>query len=249
MPAEGNPIGWHFLVDPPLPGVINMTVDRALLERAEVHSRPVTWVRLYSWDRPTVSLGRNQTPAAVNRAFCKQNSIPIVRRPTGGRAVYHADELTYSVISNDQAVFPMGSILETYHSIALVLQDGLSQLGIQSVLAQRNRELYPATEDQFEPGPGKPPCFASASRYELLVGGRKIAGSAQRRLRRSFLQHGSIPIRIESREMARALAMPTSILESTITCVSAEAPQPVSFSKLASCLKSSFAAFFKTPRL
>lgn len=248
MPDEGYPIGWHFLVDPPLPGIINMAVDRTLLERAEICPRPVTWVRLYSWDRPTVSLGRNQRARAVNRDFCDQNSIPIVRRPTGGRAVYHGDELTYSVISNDQAIFPIGSILETYYSIALVLQGGLSQLGIRPILSQRNIELHPATRTVFESGPVKPPCFASASRYELLVEGRKIAGSAQRRLRRSFLQHGSIPIRIESRVMAEALAIPIPLLESTITSVSAEALQPPSFSKLASCLKSSFTAFFRAAR-
>lgn len=193
---------WDLIDDPALDGQTNMAVDAQLLDEVARSEAPRTILRFYSWVRPTVSLGRNQSIArAVDLEFCAGRGIDVVHRPTGGRAVLHDDELTYAVASNDAAAFDGGSIYGTYRRISEALADGYRGLGVDAVLA-------PETRSRGRPRGGMDhPCFVSPSRYELLVGGRKVVGSAQRRLRRGFLQHGSMPITCDRELLARATRM------------------------------------------
>lgn len=204
---SNSPALWQLIIDGALDGSRNMAVDAALLEQVEQSSAPLTIVRFYGWTRPTISLGRNQKiEAAVDGEYCKANGIDIVRRPTGGRAVLHDDELTYAVISNDSSCFG-DTIYGNYKRVSEALCIGYRALGVPAVLA-------PETRGANRAGGADPPCFVSPSRYELMAGGRKIAGSAQRRVRRSFLQHGSMPITCDRQTLARATRMnDASILE------------------------------------
>ena len=150
--------------------------------------------------------------------FCRTEGIDVVHRPTGGRAVLHDNELTYALASNDPAQFDGGSIYGTYKRISEALASGYRRLGVDAVLAPETRRRKPPkarSSGYGPPAPSRPasrrpasgldePCFVSPSRYELLVGGRKIVGSAQRRLRRGFLQHGSMPITCDRNRLARA---------------------------------------------
>lgn len=176
-----------------------MAIDEGLLDRVERASGPATVVRFYQWVPATLSLGKHQKPEqAADLEFCASSAIPIVHRPTGGRAVLHDDELTYAVASNEIERFGGPSIYQTYRSIAEALRLGLLDLGVPADLAPDSRKLGLRRDGADHP------CFASPSRYELTVGGRKIAGSAQRRTRRGFLQHGSILITCDSDRLARA---------------------------------------------
>jgi lipoate-protein ligase A len=195
-------MNWHLILDPPLDGAENMAIDARLLADVENSPESRTVVRFYQWIRPTVSLGRNQQiDAAVDRTFCVESGVDIVHRPTGGRAVLHDDELTYAVASNDSAIFG-DTIYANYKSVSEALRDGFHRLGIPAVLAPETRRS-PTQQAGMDL-----PCFISPSRYELTVGGRKIVGSAQRRLRRSFLQHGSMPIGCDREKLARATRLP-----------------------------------------
>jgi lipoate-protein ligase A len=189
---------WDLIIDGPIDGLSNMAIDAALLDEVESSSKPHTIVRFYAWVRPTISLGRNQkVEKAVDAEYCRARGIDIVHRPTGGRAVLHDDELTYAVISNDSSTFG-DTIYGNYKRVSEALRLGYNRLGVPAVLA-------PDTRKTPEPGNGAdPPCFLSPSRYELTVAGRKIAGSAQRRVRNSFLQHGSMPITCDREALARA---------------------------------------------
>ncbi len=188
---------WQLIVDGAIDGVSNMAIDSALLDEVESSSSPRTIVRFYGWIRPTVSLGRNQkVEKAVDADYCKAKGISIVHRPTGGRAVLHDDELTYAVISNDAAYFG-DTIYGNYKRVSEALRLGYQRLGVPVVLASETRRT--TTE---RAGPDLP-CFVSTSRYELTVGGRKIVGSAQRRVRKSFLQHGSMLITCDCEALAR----------------------------------------------
>ena len=147
------------------------------------HGRP-----FLSWDVPTVSIGHHQqAERAADTRYCAEHGIPVVRRPTGGRAVLHDCELTYAVVSNDRRLFPPGRLDQTYLVVARALQTGLGRFGFGR--AGRRRQGDRAVIR----GRGKSllrlGVAARAARR-----GRKIAGSAQRRLKRSFLQHGSIPL-------------------------------------------------------
>lgn len=192
---------WNLILDDSLDGSTNMAIDAALLQEVENSPEPRTFVRLYRWSRPTVSLGRNQKiESAVDAAFCAKQGIDVVHRPTGGRAVLHDDELTYAVASNDHTCFG-DTIYANYKSVSEALCAGLNRLGVPATLVPETRRL------QQKVGESDLPCFMSPSRYELAVKGRKVVGSAQRRLKRSFLQHGSMPISCDREVLARATGM------------------------------------------
>ena len=193
---------WRLIIDGPARAARNMAVDEAMLRAVEAGAAPPT-LRLYRWDPPAVSIGYFQEwERSVNEEACRQAGIDIVRRPTGGRAVFHYDEVTYSVVLPPG--HPMGgrTVMEGYRRISEALLAGLRRLGIEAELARppgvpqgRGREALAGA------------CFDAASRYELEWRGRKIAGSAQvRRASGAMLQHGSIPLRFDPEFTARLLA-------------------------------------------
>jgi lipoate-protein ligase A len=189
---------WELIVDGALNGSTNMAIDAALLDGVDSSSETRTIVRFYQWRQPTISLGRNQKiEKAVDVEYCRANGIDIVYRPTGGRAVLHGDELTYAVISNDSSCFG-DTIYGNYKRVSEALCLGYKNLGVEAILAPDTRKPDVSEND------GDPPCFLSPSRYELMVAGRKIVGSAQRRVRASFLQHGSMPITCDYETLALA---------------------------------------------
>src|SRR5262249_9683669 len=157
-------------------GASNMSIDAAFLEEIEASPEPRTIVRFYGWRTPTISLGRNQRiERAVDLDFCRANGIDVVHRPTGGRAVLHDDELTYAVISNDAESFG-DTIYGNYKRVSEALCLGYNRIGVAAVLAPDTRKSAEASDD------ADLPCFLSTARYELMVAGRKIVGSAQRRV-------------------------------------------------------------------
>src|SRR6266581_1346065 len=199
-------MAWELVIDGALDGSRNMAIDAAFLEQVEASPAPRTIVRFYTWSTPTISLGRNQKiDKAVDVDYCRANGIDIVHRPTGGRAVLHDDELTYAVISNDSFYFG-DTIYGNYRRVSEALCLGYNDLGIAAILAPDTRK-----PDVLDNGID-PPCFLSPSRYELMVDGRKIVGSAQRRVRRSFLQHGSMPITCNYEGLALATGLPDSTI-------------------------------------
>ncbi len=210
---------WRLISDPARPGEENMAIDEWFLFELEKDRRPRTVVRFYEWTTPTLSLGRHQKKeTAADVAFCRSHGIDIVYRPTGGRAVLHDRELTYAVISNDQEVFSSASVLGTYKTIASGLCRGLRRLGVDAVLADSPTHALEAPEN---PLTVKHPCFNSPSRYELMVGQRKLVGSAQRRLQRGFLQHGSLLMDCDVPLLAQATRSDAKMLEKKITTLQA----------------------------
>jgi lipoyl(octanoyl) transferase len=191
---------WSVLLDGDQSGTFNMALDETLLEEvSKPQTHPQTYLRLYQWIRPTLSLGFSQkAERVVDFDYCSAHGIDVVRRPTGGKAVLHHRELTYSVISNDAAVFPIGDISKTYRRIADGLQSGLGILGIETTLAHSCGRstamgLFPAA------------CFALSNHFEVLWQNRKLVGSAQRRTKTAFLQHGSILIEFDAEMLSGAL--------------------------------------------
>jgi lipoate-protein ligase A len=176
---------WRVIIDPPSSAGYNMAVDEALADACRQGLGGPT-LRLYAWDRPSISLGYFQrAEQIVDLDRCRTAGVPVVRRTTGGRAVIHHRELTYSFVAPvPHARFPP-TIRGTYDVIARALVAGLADLGVG--VESHAREPRRARLDA-----GSPLCFESISRYELTLRGRKVIGSAQRRWQRGFLQHGSL---------------------------------------------------------
>jgi len=178
---------WRLIIDSqPLPGSRNMAIDEYLLLSLPEKE---TVVRFYRWEKPTASLGRGQKVEQVlDLEGCRRLGVDVVRRPTGGKLVLHHQEVTYSICSGDTATFT-DTLAGSYRLISLGLIEGLKLVGLDAVLA-------PYTEAAYSRSVW--PCFARPAQNEVVVAGKKIIGSAQRRLGTRFLQHGSIPLAPQS---------------------------------------------------
>ncbi|MEK7263056.1 MAG: lipoate--protein ligase family protein [Bacteroidota bacterium] len=140
-------------------------------------------LRCYGWSPFALSLGYNQNDSFINKEKCRSENVSIVRRPTGGRAIYHSEEMTYSIV-----VFHQEKNISALHNeISLALVEGVNMLGVNAVLST---ESSSATE--MYKGKNSAACFSSIARSEIQVNGKKIAGSAQRRFNDVVLQHGSV---------------------------------------------------------
>lgn len=193
---------WRLMVDEPAPGAWNMAVDEALLEAVE-RGEALPTLRLYRWRPAAVSLGYFQEwERAVDEAACRELGVDVVRRLTGGRAVFHDVEVTYSVTLPPGHLLAGETVMDGYRRISDALREGLRGLGVDADLARP--EPTPAGQGRDALAGA---CFDSASRYEIEWRGRKLVGSAQlRRASGGVLQHGSIPLRFDPERTARALA-------------------------------------------
>jgi lipoate-protein ligase A len=165
-----------------------MALDEALVESVAAGGAPT--LRFYAWSPPAVSFGYAQDPAReADLGACRALGLDLVRRPTGGRAVLHWQELTYSVICRPDDERTGGRIEHTYRRIGECLVAGLRLFGVDA-------ELEKAQVRQLRPkgAAAALPCFSSIARWEIKCRGRKLVGSAQRRFAGAVLQHGSIII-------------------------------------------------------
>jgi len=164
-----------------------MAADAYLLDLAEKgESKPV--LRLYGWDRPSITIGYHQR---LERAVAADNlgDTPVVRRVTGGRALLHDDgEITYALAGNFRRYPSLGATLhDSYNLIARAIVAFYRSCGREAVISHRDDPVGMSKKENIQKG-----CFASVSRYEIILGGQKVAAGSQRRTQQAFVQHGSI---------------------------------------------------------
>ena len=199
MATESEPLACRLLIDPPGDGAWNMAVDEALLESAHKTRSPT--LRFYSWSRPTLSLGYFQRHEDRSQ-HSSSSPCPLVRRSTGGGAILHDRELTYSFVWPIAGNEPSDSRLRAtserwlYALFHETLQEALAEFGVQTRL--HSNDATSALDG------GEFLCFRRRGPWDLLAGPAKIAGSAQRRRRGAVLQHGSVLL--EKSEFAPELA-------------------------------------------
>jgi len=200
---------WRLLITPPTDGATNMAIDEAILY-ALAEGRGHATLRFYQWLPPCLSLGYNQPHSHVDEVACARLGYTWVRRPTGGRAILHCDELTYSVIVPEHEPRVAGGIVESYRRLSRGLLAGLRLLGVEVVQAQEEKVINPAQGAA---------CFDTPSNYEITVGGKKLIGSAQVRRRGVVLQHGALPLTGDLDRIFACLrtegSSPTGVAEST----------------------------------
>lgn len=184
---------FRLLITPPLSPQINMAIDEAVFFTHVDGNTPPT-LRLYQWKQPALSLGRFQDEKKeIDLEACSQHNIIPVRRPTGGRAVLHIDEFTYSVTISTRYGAPSG-VIPAYTWLAQGIIKGFASLGISLSVSLGGVSKNPSAA-----------CFASTTQADLVVNGRKIIGSAQRWIGDTVLQQGSIPLNDQSHILYKVL--------------------------------------------
>jgi lipoate-protein ligase A len=193
------PAAWRLIKTPPARGAWNMAADEAILESTTQGINPPT-LRLYSWDPPCLSMGYAQPVSDVDQTALHANGWDLVRRPTGGRAILHTDELTYSVCGPETDPVLAGDIISSYKRLSNAILAALEQIGLGVQALPKEKEA-PGTEPE-------PICFEVPSNYEITVNGKKLVGSAQSRRRGGVLQHGTLPLTGDLTRITQALTFP-----------------------------------------
>jgi lipoate-protein ligase A len=176
---------WRLIISPPAEGPANMATDEAILESVAAGAERPT-LRLYAWEPACLSIGYAQPVFEADEARLTEKGWSLVRRPTGGRAILHTDELTYAVIAPAANPHVKGGVLASYRHLSQGLIIALRRLGLDP----ETRDAEPVPEEQR----ADPVCFEVPSAYEITVRGRKLIGSAQLRRQGGVLQHGSLPL-------------------------------------------------------
>lgn len=175
---------FRLIYDGLFDGATNMARDEAI-SRAVSGGAQAPTLRLYGWQPPSISLGQSQRMRTVDEAACRADGVDVVRRPTGGLAILHTDELTYSLSLPIQHPIAQGDVMTSYRRIASAIIASLNRLGVSDASAD-----IVAREAKAK----GPVCFEAPSDYEVVGGGKKLVGSAQWRRIDGVLQHGSLPL-------------------------------------------------------
>lgn len=190
-------MNWRVISDKPASGAYNMAVDQAIMEAVGQRMSPPT-LRLYAWEPPCLSLGYNQPSADADLEQLQVRGWHLVRRATGGKAILHTDELTYSIALPDTDRLVVGGIVPSYRRLSAALLRMLE-------LAEASVESVKKKDCCHEEGPV---CFEVPSDYEITANGKKLVGSAQVRRQGAVLQHGSLPLTGDITRIVDALAFP-----------------------------------------
>ncbi len=186
---------WRLIRHGLKDGPSNMAIDEAILEAVAAGACQPT-IRFYGWEPACISLGYGQKWRVVDSEYLAEVGWDLVRRPTGGRAILHVDELTYSICAPVSEPRVQGSVLESYQQLSEALLSGLRNMGLSPAKSIPDPELSQANG---------PACFDGPSNYEITVDGRKLVGSAQVRKHGVVLQHGTITLYGYVTRISRAL--------------------------------------------
>ena len=241
--SSSEPQHWNFLNTGEHTGAFNMEFDMTLAERLQ-HGEILPTLRLYGWKPWAVSLGYNQSENDIDLKRCSDFGYDVVRRPTGGRAILHSNELTYAVVMPASG----RGITEIYSLISKALVAGLSTIApnVSYETSQPNFQTLYKKQESI-------PCFSASARFEVQVNGKKLVGSAQRRFSQPdgpevVLQHGSILLGAEHRMLAEILSVRDAEVRSKILHdieaktidLSAAAERTVTFNEAAEAVKHGF---------
>lgn len=194
---------WRLLKTPAASAAFNMALDESLLSTV-AKKKALPTLRLYSWELPSLSLGYAQPVSDVDQGQLAKRNWQLVRRPTGGKAILHTDELTYSITAPLDEPLVAGSLLESYQRISRALQKAIQLLG--TLTSAENKPALPLDQSKNDPV-----CFQTPSDYEITWNGKKLIGSAQARKLGGVLQHGSLPLCGDLSRITRVLAYHTEL--------------------------------------
>ncbi len=230
---------WRLILSGHSDGYTNMAVDEAIMEAVGAQIAPPT-LRLYGWRPPAVSLGYFQeVDESIDTEAIQGRGWDLVRRPTGGRAILHDDEVTYSVCVPQELLRHGSSVIKSYRELSRGIEAGLQLLGVVAQLGKQPANHRASGRDL------PAICFAQTARVDMTVDGRKIVGSAQVRRNGVILQHGSVPLTLNPADHLAVMPPRDGTtgdrdLQRAVKTVSEAVGRPVSFSEVSSALIAGF---------
>lgn len=228
---------WRLIESGFADAATNMAVDEAMMLVHEVGLVPPT-LRLYGWRPPGVSVGYFQpVQGQIDVDECRRRGYGLVRRPTGGRAILHDDEVTYCVVIRREMLPCRDGVMASYRYLSRGIESGLQRLGLGATLADGRADSVGS------PGPGSAAaCFAKTARCDLSLAGRKIVGSAQTRSARTILQHGSIPITLNPDDLFAVMRTGQAARPKALAAISLSEGlgRPVTFDEVCEALVAGF---------
>ncbi|MBI5417098.1 lipoate--protein ligase family protein [Candidatus Poribacteria bacterium] len=227
---------WRLILDGQCDPYTNMARDEAMLLVRINNDIPDT-IRFYTWNKPSISLGYFQTAEKeILLENCNKYNIPIVRRITGGRAVFHDCEITYSIVAKEDNPYVSGNIKKAFFSIAKCLLDGLKFYGIEGELVSR---MVSSNKKNNR----NPVCFSSVSWYEIVINGKKIVGTAQTKKKGIILHQGSILINFETDNFIKYFKLPDksrmeliNFFKQNITGIEKVSGEQINIERLRECI-------------
>jgi len=231
---------YRFINTDILDAALNMAIDEAILIHHLNGEVPPT-LRVFRWSQPSISLGRFQSvEREIELDLCQQRDVPLVRRPTGGRAVYHRDEFTYSIVISKRYGVPSG-IIAAYAYLAQGLMAALRLLRVQAEISDERVNKHPSAA-----------CFASSTQADLTSGGFKLVGSAQVWKEDTLLQQGSLPLDDRAAEFFDMLRYPDTTARQEALALYCQKMTPLhmlkptaSWDDVAQAFKNGFSTFFQ----
>lgn len=227
---------WRLILDQKCDGYYNMAVDEAILLGYDSFKIPT--LRVYGWNKPFISLGYNQS---FEKVLNSKEELPFVRRITGGSAILHYKELTYSLVCSLEDLNLPKAVKESYRIICSFLKCFYSQLGLEASFADALKSRSQKTKKDL--GKYNNFCFSNWQHLDLLVKGKKIGGNAQRRKKNIIFQHGSIPQEIDF-SCIRRVIKDSGELQGKTTFLKEVLGKTLDFDLLSSLLYSSFKTTF-----
>lgn len=229
---------WRLIESGPADGAFNMAVDIAV-QRAHSEGCVPPTLRVYTWSRPTVSLGRFQDPArGIDLRACGRLGIDVVRRPTGGRAILHTDDVTYSIVCRSDFLRGGRSVVASYKEISAGICRALRLLGLDAGLGRGESKAARA---------GTADCFSTTSLADVVVDGLKTAGSAQCRHDGVILQQGTIPLRAKPDYLVEIFADAAGRGQGNTLGLEAVARRPIGEDEMISALRLGFEDTLRGP--
>ena len=183
---------WRLILDDKKNGFLNMAIDEAIFDNYLKYKIPT--FRVYGWEEPFLTLGYGQNP---DKVLIKDQSVPFVKRITGGAAILHDKEITYSIICSSEDLNLPVKVKDSYKSLCSFIIKFYSRLDLEAKFAQDIDSSYLSRYENF--------CFSSFEPFDLTVNGKKIGGNAQKRKRNIIFQHGSIPQKIDFQLISRSV--------------------------------------------
>ncbi len=225
MEFENGKQPWRFLNTGSDTASFNMAVDEVVARHSRL-SKPT--LRVYAWEPVAISIGFHQQANEIDVAKCNRDGLNLVRRATGGNAIYHADEVTYSVAIPKSSGLYTRSATSIFRMVSAALLTGLRRIDKGLCLQRLSRAGQ--RDRAYESDPLEPACFATAALYEIQYHGKKVVGSAQRRFATSVLQHGSIILSDRHLDLVSYLAKPEQ--KSTSNLMACLASRTISFESI-----------------